>query len=108
MELGLKERVVIITGPAKGMGEAVTLAFASEGCRLAHECIRSLEHGFQQRPELSRLSTLLGHQGAGSRLVPFVERRDQFLFPRIHVWLSCHELVLSRVKGSSRLEGRIA
>jgi len=35
MELGLKERVVIITGPAKGMGEAVTLAFASEGCRLA-------------------------------------------------------------------------
>jgi NAD(P)-dependent dehydrogenase (short-subunit alcohol dehydrogenase family) len=35
MELGLKERVVVITGPAKGMGEAVTLAFASEGCRLA-------------------------------------------------------------------------
>lgn len=35
MELGLKERVVIITGPAKGMGEAVTMAFASEGCRLA-------------------------------------------------------------------------
>jgi NAD(P)-dependent dehydrogenase (short-subunit alcohol dehydrogenase family) len=35
MELGLKERVVVITGPAKGMGEAVTMAFASEGCRLA-------------------------------------------------------------------------
>lgn len=35
MELGLKSRVVMITGPAKGMGEAVTLAFAAEGCRLA-------------------------------------------------------------------------
>lgn len=34
MELGLKERVVVITGPAKGMGAAVTRAFAEEGCRL--------------------------------------------------------------------------
>ncbi|EWY42588.1 short-chain dehydrogenase [Skermanella stibiiresistens SB22] len=35
MELGLRGRAVIITGPAKGMGEAVTMAFAGEGCRLA-------------------------------------------------------------------------
>ncbi|MCM2504931.1 SDR family oxidoreductase [Aureimonas altamirensis] len=34
MELGLKERVAVITGPAKGMGAAVTRAFAQEGCRL--------------------------------------------------------------------------
>lgn len=34
MELGLKGRTVIITGPAKGMGAAVSLAFAEEGCRL--------------------------------------------------------------------------
>ena len=34
MELGLKERVAVITGPAKGMGAAVTRAFADEGCRL--------------------------------------------------------------------------
>ncbi|SHJ84466.1 SDR family NAD(P)-dependent oxidoreductase [Aureimonas altamirensis] len=34
MELGLKERVAVITGPAKGMGAAVTRAFAEEGCRL--------------------------------------------------------------------------
>jgi 3-oxoacyl-[acyl-carrier protein] reductase len=35
MDLGLNGRVALITGPAKGMGAAVTRAFAAEGCRLA-------------------------------------------------------------------------
>lgn len=35
MDLFLKDRVVLITGPAKGMGEAVTRAFAEEGSKLA-------------------------------------------------------------------------
>lgn len=35
MDLGLKGRAAIITRPAKGMGAAVTLAFARENCRLA-------------------------------------------------------------------------
>jgi len=35
MDLGLQGRVAVITGPAKGMGAAVSLAFALEGCRLA-------------------------------------------------------------------------
>lgn len=34
MDLQLKDKVVLITGPAKGMGRAVTLAFAHEGARL--------------------------------------------------------------------------
>lgn len=34
MDLMLKGRVAAITGPAKGMGAAVTHAFAREGCRL--------------------------------------------------------------------------
>lgn len=34
MDLGLQKKVVVITGPAKGMGRAVTLAFAEEGARL--------------------------------------------------------------------------
>lgn len=34
MELGLKNKVVVITGPAKGMGRAVSIAFAKEGARL--------------------------------------------------------------------------
>ena len=35
MNLSLEDRVVVITGPAKGMGAAITLAFAREGCKLA-------------------------------------------------------------------------
>jgi NAD(P)-dependent dehydrogenase (short-subunit alcohol dehydrogenase family) len=35
MDLKLSGRVAMITGPVKGMGAAVTRAFASEGCRLA-------------------------------------------------------------------------
>jgi NAD(P)-dependent dehydrogenase (short-subunit alcohol dehydrogenase family) len=35
MELKLNGRVVMITGPAKGMGAAITEAFAAEGARLA-------------------------------------------------------------------------
>jgi 3-oxoacyl-[acyl-carrier protein] reductase len=34
MDLALKDKVVIITGPAKGMGRAVSLAFAHEGAKL--------------------------------------------------------------------------
>jgi 3-oxoacyl-[acyl-carrier protein] reductase len=35
MNLQLKDRVVMITGPAKGMGAAITMAFAAEGAKLA-------------------------------------------------------------------------
>ena len=35
MDLGLTGQVAVITGPAKGMGAAITRAFAAEGCRLA-------------------------------------------------------------------------
>src|SRR5690606_28270108 len=34
MKLQLQDKVIVITGPAKGMGRAVTLAFAAEGARL--------------------------------------------------------------------------
>ena len=35
MDLGLKGQVAVITGPAKGLGAAVTLGFAEEGADLA-------------------------------------------------------------------------
>ncbi|MDB5799235.1 MAG: short-chain dehydrogenase [Rhodocyclales bacterium] len=34
MNLDLKNKVVVITGPAKGMGQAISLAFADEGAKL--------------------------------------------------------------------------
>jgi NAD(P)-dependent dehydrogenase (short-subunit alcohol dehydrogenase family) len=34
MDLMLTDRVAVITGPVKGMGAAITRAFAAEGCRM--------------------------------------------------------------------------
>lgn len=34
MELNLRDKVVVITGPAKGMGQAISMAFATEGAHL--------------------------------------------------------------------------
>jgi len=35
MDLGLRNKVVVVTGPAKGMGAAISLGFAREGAHLA-------------------------------------------------------------------------
>jgi 3-oxoacyl-[acyl-carrier protein] reductase len=42
MDLGLKDKVVIVTGASRGIGKAIALGFANEGARLSI-CARSAE-----------------------------------------------------------------
>lgn len=42
MELGLREKVVLVTGASKGIGKAVSLGFAREGARLSL-CARGMD-----------------------------------------------------------------
>ena len=35
MDLGLKDKVVVITGAASGIGKAIAIAYANEGAKLA-------------------------------------------------------------------------
>ncbi|MEI8304326.1 MAG: SDR family NAD(P)-dependent oxidoreductase [Burkholderiales bacterium] len=55
MDLQLTDKVVVITGPAKGMGAAITLAFAREGARLvlAGRDLGAIEPVAQQARALS-------------------------------------------------------
>jgi NAD(P)-dependent dehydrogenase (short-subunit alcohol dehydrogenase family) len=56
MELGLKGKVAIVTGPAKGMGAAITLALAKEGVDLclAGRDVAAIEPVAQDAKKLGR------------------------------------------------------
>jgi NAD(P)-dependent dehydrogenase (short-subunit alcohol dehydrogenase family) len=56
MDLKLTDKIALITGPAKGMGAAITLAFAREGCDLvlAGRDIKAIELVAEQARALGR------------------------------------------------------
>ncbi len=58
MDLKLGNKIVAITGPVKGMGEAITRAFAEEGAKLAllagdTQAVASLEQALREQERTS-------------------------------------------------------
>ena len=54
MDLGLKDRVAVVTGASKGMGRSVALALAGEGAAVVL-CSRRVEALEEVREEIERL-----------------------------------------------------
>lgn len=90
MDLGLKEKVVGITGGSTGIGEAVALAFAAEGAKVAvcgrsQEKLDALQEKFQEKGY--SLYTESVDVGDLSQVEQFV-RNVAKEYGRIDIWLN--------------------
>lgn len=86
MDLGLKNKVVVITGGNAGLGKGFVQAFLDEGCRVA-TCGRSEKANAQLRaefPDVLALEADMGNPDDISRLAAETEAR----FGGIDVWIN--------------------
>jgi NAD(P)-dependent dehydrogenase (short-subunit alcohol dehydrogenase family) len=58
MDLGIKDKVVLITGGARGLGRVDALQFAAEGCRVAL-CDIDLEGAKKVAAEIEKVGGLV-------------------------------------------------
>ncbi len=54
MDLGLKGKTAVVTGASRGLGKAIAMQLAAEGCRLAI-CARGEDALFETRKEIRKL-----------------------------------------------------
>ncbi len=77
MELGLEDKVVLVTGGSKGIGLACALAFAAEGARIAI-CSRSRDNVERARGDLKDalgVAADLTDADAAGKMIDTVEDR---------------------------------
>ncbi len=97
MELGLKGKVALVTGASRGLGKAIALGLAAEGCRLV-VCARSAEPLREAAAEIRAcgakvrdLALDLTEPGAPERLVAAAE--DAF---------GCLDILVNNIGGNRR------
>jgi 3-oxoacyl-[acyl-carrier protein] reductase len=83
MDLGIKNKRVIVTGASQGIGRAIALAFAAEGCRVAVAARRSekleglvKEMGGEKQGH-NFYACDLAEKGASSRAMRALVKRDE-------------------------------
>src|SRR5689334_13377349 len=74
MDLGLRERVALVTAASKGLGRASALALAEEGARVVicargEESLRETEAALNDRTEVLAIVADVTDPGAPQRLV---------------------------------------
>jgi NAD(P)-dependent dehydrogenase (short-subunit alcohol dehydrogenase family) len=90
LDLHLKEKVVVVTGGSEGIGKAVAMAFAKEGCRVA-TCSRSQKKLDAAQEEFKKtgydLYTKSVDVSIADQLYSFV---DEIVdrFSRIDIWVN--------------------
>lgn len=75
MDLGLKDKVAVVTGASRGLGQAIALGLAQEGCRLVvcargADALQEAAEGFVAAgAEVLALPLDITEKDAGSRLI---------------------------------------
>ena len=97
MDLGLKDKVVLVTGGTHGIGRAIALTLAAEGCRVA-VCSRTPERVEKIRAELEGLGNECLAMVADVTKEPDLARITEAISDR---WETIHILV-NNVGGGGR------
>ncbi len=98
MQLGLKDKIALVTGGSYGIGRAIALALAGEGCRVAI-CARGTER-------LETTATEIRAKGVPALAIPadatLVESAQRVVDAVIQKWGSLHILVNNVGGGGGR------